>query len=89
MCIRAWDADARASLTAQRDRLLARLRDEETRIAVPLSTAWDVADGAQRARALAAIKDALATRAYLGTVVDDLGGALGEGDETHVAHHRH
>jgi molecular chaperone HscB len=85
----ALDADARASLTAQRDRLLARLRDEESRIAGPLSTAWDVAEGTQRPRALAAIKDALATRAYLRTVVDDLGGALGEGDETHVAHHRH
>jgi molecular chaperone HscB len=85
----ALDAGARAALTAQRERLRERLRDEEARIAGPLSAAWDAADGAQRPRALAAIKDALATRAYLRTVVDDLGGALGEGDETHVAHHRH
>jgi molecular chaperone HscB len=85
----ALDDAARASLAAQRDRLRVRLRDEEARIAGPLAAAWDAAEPAARPRALAAVKEALATRAYLRTVVDDLGGALGEGDETHVAHHRH
>ena len=83
------DDGARASLTEQRDRLLARLRDEAARIAGPLAEAWDAAAPAARPGALATLKAALATRAYLRTVVDDLGGALGEGDETHVAHHRH
>jgi molecular chaperone HscB len=85
----ALDEDTRASLAAERERLLARLRDVEARVAGPLATAWDEAEPADRGGALAAIKEALATRAYLWTVVDDLGAALGEGDETHVAHHRH
>jgi hypothetical protein len=39
--------------------------------------------------ALAALKEALATRAYLSTVVDDLGAALGEEtEERHGAHRR-
>jgi hypothetical protein len=37
----------------------------------------------------AACRAALATRAYLRTVIDDLALALGEGQEPHVAHHRH
>jgi molecular chaperone HscB len=84
------DEAARSALVEQRDRLLARQREEETRVAGPLAEAWDAAaDGAARQRALTALKEALATRAYLRTVIDDLGAALGEGDETHVAHHRH
>jgi hypothetical protein len=43
-----------------------------------------------RPGALAALKEALATRAYLRTVIDDLGAALGEGtEETNVANRRH
>jgi hypothetical protein len=55
----------------------------------PLSRAWDAAAPAERPGALAALKESLATRAYLRTVIDDLGVALGEGtEETHVAHRR-
>ena len=44
----------------------------------------------ERPGVLAALKEALATRAYLRTVIDDLAEALGEGhEETHVAHRRH
>ncbi|HEY3068569.1 MAG TPA: Fe-S protein assembly co-chaperone HscB [Methylomirabilota bacterium] len=84
----AVDADARAALAAQRDRLRARQRDEEARLTGALSAAWDAAPPADRPRLLAAFKDGLATRAYLRTVIDDLDAVL-DGQETHVAHHRH
>jgi hypothetical protein len=38
---------------------------------------------------LAAFKEALATRAYLRTVIDDLSEALGAAGEGHATHHRH
>jgi molecular chaperone HscB len=83
------DDEHRARLTDERTRLRARHETEERRLAGPLSEAWDAAaDDAARARALQAFKRALATRAYLRTVVDDLTEALGEGQE-HVTHHRH
>ena len=90
------DAAGRARLTDERTRLLLRLRHEEERLRGPLSQAWDTAgdDPARRAAALAAFKEALATRAYLRTVVDDLGEVLdgspaaGEEGEAHAAHHR-
>jgi molecular chaperone HscB len=79
----------RTSLTAQRDVLRARMSETEARIAGPLSAAWDAAAPTERGPALAALKAALATRAYLRTVVDDLGAALGEGtEEAHVADRR-
>jgi hypothetical protein len=34
-------------------------------------------------------KERLAARAYLRTVIDDLGEALGEDTDSHVAHRRH
>ena len=81
--------DTRLRLLEQRERLLARYRDEEARLAGPLAAAWDRAAGASERQAiLASFKEVLATRAYLRTVIDDLGQALGEGDEI-VAHHRH
>ena len=83
------DADTRDTLREQRDRLVARQREEEARLTGPLSRAWDAAEGADRARALEAFKAALATRAYLRTVIADLGEALGEDQETHVPNHRH
>ena len=43
----------------------------------------------KRPRLLDACKRALATRAYLGTVVEDLTEALGESQEGHVTHRRH
>ena len=41
------------------------------------SARWDGAAPAERPAVLAALKEALATRAYLRTVIDDLGEALG------------
>ena len=82
-------AAAGASLAAQRQALVDRQADTEARIVGPLSRAWDTAAADARPAALAALRQALATRAYLRTVIDDLGAALGEGhEEEHVAHRR-
>jgi molecular chaperone HscB len=81
------DAASRETLAGQRDRLLGRYRDEEAQLRGPLSEAWDRAGA--RAAVLAAFKDALATRAYLRTVIDDIDEALGEVGEGHVSHRRH
>jgi molecular chaperone HscB len=70
------DDAARATLTEQRAGLEARMAETEARIAGPLSQAWDAAAPAARPAALNALKEALATRAYLRTVVDDLAAAL-------------
>ncbi len=83
------DEAGRATLQAQRVGLEARCREEEARLRGPLCEAWDGAAEADRPGVLAACKEALATRAYLRTVIDDLAQALGEGQGTHVAHHRH
>ena len=83
------DESVRSTLTTQRERLLARREQEEERITGELSAAWDTATAADKARVLAAFKEALGTRAYLRTVIDDLTEALGVGGEGHVAHHRH
>jgi molecular chaperone HscB len=85
----ALDDATRASLTAQREALRGRMAETEARVAGPLSQAWDAAAPAQRAAALAALKEALATRAYLRTVIDDLGAVLdGMEEERDVAHRR-
>jgi molecular chaperone HscB len=85
----ALDDDARAILAGQRDALKARHAEAEAQVTGPLSAAWDAAASGDRPAALAALKEALATRAYLRTVIDDLGAALGEGvEETNVAHRR-
>ena len=83
------DDGVRATLTEQRERLLERREREEARITGELSAAWDAAAAADRARVLAAFKEALATRAYLRTVIDDLSEALGAAGEGHATHHRH
>ena len=83
------DDATRATLVAQRERLVARRVAEESRIIGELSTTWDAATAADRPKALAALEAALATRAYLRTVIDDLGAALGGAEDEHVAHHRH
>lgn len=84
------DEATRETLLTQRERLRERRSDEETRLVNPLSRAWDAAAGAaERAAALRAFKEALATRAYLRTVIADLGEALDEEQGEHVAHHRH
>jgi molecular chaperone HscB len=83
------DDATRASLTTQREALRARMADTEGRVAGPLSHAWDAAAPEQRGVALAALKEALATRAYLRTVIDDLGAVLdGMEEERDVAHRR-
>ena len=79
-------AEARPRLVEQRDALAARRSDEEARLTGPLSSAWDAAAPEARPAALAEFKRALATRAYLRTVIEDLNAAL---DEEYVAHHRH
>ncbi len=86
----AVEGDVRARLARERDDLAARHRAEEERLTGPLSAAWDAAPTpVDRSRALGALKEALATRAYLRTVVDDLDAALAEGQESDVSHHRH
>lgn len=82
------DEAARAALAEQRETLLARLAAEEARVSGPLAARWDAAAEAERPAALAALKEALATRAYLRTVIADLSEALGE-EAAGVAHHRH
>jgi molecular chaperone HscB len=77
-----------ATLQAQRTALEARCREEEARLAGSLCEEWDRATEVDRPRVLAACREALANRAYLRTVIDDLAQALGEGRQTHVAHHR-
>ena len=83
------DAASRETLAGQRDRLMSRYRDEEARLRGPLSEAWDRAGAAARPGALGAFKEALATRAYLRTVIDDIDEALGAVGEGHVSHRRH
>ena len=82
------DRATRATLVEQRDRLLDRCAGEETRLRGPLAERWDAASEAERPAALSALKEALAARAYLRTVITDLSEALGE-EESGVAHHRH
>jgi molecular chaperone HscB len=83
------DAATRDTLTARRERLLERRAAEEARISGELSAAWDAAAAADKPTLLAAFKEALATRAYLRTVIDDLADALSATGEGHVTHHRH
>lgn len=82
------DDVSRATLVEQRDRLLERHAAEEARLRGPLAARWDGASEAERPAALAALKEALAARAYLRTVITDLAETLGE-EESGVAHHRH
>ena len=83
------DEGGRQALAAQREKLAARLVAIESTLAGPLSEAWDTAVPAERPRLITAFKDALATRAYLRTVIEDLGAALGESQDGHVANRRH
>lgn len=76
------DDAARKTLGAQRERLVTRLHEQEAQLSGPLAAAWDDARPAERPGALARLKEGLATRAYLKTVVDDLAQALGDGTES-------
>ena len=83
------DAGGRERLAAQRERLSSRLLEVESKLAGQLSEAWDTAAPAERPRLIEAFKEALATRAYLRTVIDDLGAALGESQDGYVSNRRH
>jgi molecular chaperone HscB len=85
----AIDDGVRATLAEQRDRLLERREREESRITGELSAVWDATPAEDKPRVVAAFKEALATRAYLRTVIDDLSEALGAAGEGHATHHRH
>jgi hypothetical protein len=80
-----FDDETRARLRAERDRLRERQAAEEQRLSGALSRAWDAADGDRRPEILAAAARALATRAYLRTVIDDLSETLGESEESLVS----
>jgi molecular chaperone HscB len=81
---------ARARLAEERERLRARQAAEEGAL-LALFPEWDraVDAGSDRKPLLEEFKKRLATRAYLRTVIDDLGDALGEDQDTHVSHRRH
>lgn len=83
------DDATRAMLTEQREGLVERRGAVEARITGPLSEAWDRAAPAERRALVATLREALARRAYLRTVIDDLTDALEGSGEGHVAHHRH
>jgi hypothetical protein len=83
------DETGRAALQEERVRLEVRYREDEARLRGPLSKAWDAAAPEERPAVLTACREALATRAFLRTVIEDLAQALGEGQEPHVTHHRH
>jgi molecular chaperone HscB len=61
-------AGARADLEARREQAQGEL--------VALFSSWDAADEAERGRLLGRMRDILATRAYLSTILRDLGAAL-------------
>src|SRR5437879_11293381 len=75
------DGAGRAVLVAQRDRLTARLRDEEARLVGPLSQHWDASPPAARQRGLAAMKESLGIRAYLRPGTHDLRDPIGANPE--------
>jgi len=83
-------AETAERLRGERDRLEARRRAEETAV-IEGAAEWDSAvdGGADRRPLVDRFKRRLAARAYLRTVIEDLGQALGEDAETHVAHRRH
>jgi len=82
------DAD-RVRLRQERQKLIARRAADETALVEGFAK-WDraIATGGDADALLRGFRQMLATRAYLGTVIDDLGEALGEDDHAHVAHHR-
>ena len=82
-------AEIRERLQAERDRLAARRTAEDDRLRETLSRAWDAAPAEERPRVISAFKEALATRAYLATVIEDLNAVLEESQEGYVTHHRH
>lgn len=94
----ALDAETRKRLTDERARLAERRRAEEDRL-LDVGREWDaLVDGSgaassdrddRRRTLLDRMKEILAVRAYLTTVINDLSDALGEDSQTHVSHRRH
>ncbi len=94
----ALDSETRKRLTDERARLVERLRAEEERL-FEVGREWDAlvnGSGAAsrerddlRRKLLDRMKEILAARAYLTTVINDLSEALGEGTHIHVSHRRH
>ena len=84
------DDAARSHLSQERQRLIDRRAATEAEI-IARCPDWDAAvvAGGARAPLLERFKEQLATRAYLGTVIDDLSVALGEDQDAHVPHRRH
>ena len=82
-------AEGRERLQTERDRLAVRRADEENRLRGALAGAWDEASPEARPRVISACKESLATRAYLGTVIDDVDLALDKSEEGYVTHRRH
>jgi molecular chaperone HscB len=84
------DPESRVRLSRERHRLLERQAATEAEI-VARAGHWDAAvdRGEDRRPLLEWFTRALATRAYLRTVIDDLGEALGEDQDAHVPHRRH
>jgi Fe-S protein assembly co-chaperone HscB len=81
----------RGRLKTERDRLLERRGQEEERLRA-LARQWDARAGGADGQAkglLERMKEALAVRAYLTTVVEDLAEAIGEDTGIHDAHRRH
>jgi molecular chaperone HscB len=84
------DGALHATLDEQRARLAERCRQEEVRLTGTLAAEWDAASEPDaRRRLLEEMKERLATRAYLRTVVDDLDEVLRREGSERVAHHRH
>ena len=82
------DDETRARLEAERRRLVEWRERGELSI-VGRFAEWDGAAPGDRSALLEWFKARLAARAYLRTVIDDLGEALGEDTDTHVSHRRH
>jgi molecular chaperone HscB len=82
------DDETRPRLEAERRRLVEWREREELSI-VGRFAEWDRAAPGDRSALLEWFTARLAARAYLRTVIDDLGEALGEDTDTHVSHRRH
>ena len=85
-----FDEATRRRLSEEQARLLERRAAEEAAL-LALAREWDATldrDG-DRKGLLDRMKEVLATRAYLNTVINDLSAALGEETHTNVSHRRH
>lgn len=92
------DAETRTRLGQERGRLSARRAAEEAKL-LDVGREWDALVDASgrlprerdrlRVQLLDRMKEILAARAYLTTVINDLSAALGEETRTNVSHRRH